>query len=537
MHPEFRVGIAMGEVLVADETITGAGVVLAQRIERLAVPGGVCITGAIHEAMPQRMPFRENSLGERELEGFGEPVRVYAARLESGASPPKPVDVSVRTTPSAAPRTVTAAVVALIIAGGLLAWFQPRPLESETGAEKQTALPPSGQPSIAVLPFENMSGDPGQNDFADGLSENIIASLSRSADLHVAARHSSFKYKGQPIDIRDVGRELGVGYVLEGSIHTSAGNVRVIAQLIDAESARHVWAERIDHPPDDWIRVQDDITDHIVGVIASLSAGRVEPHRAEPRGTAGAPAMSLGAGERAPGGLSDRFTEDDNLVARQLLEKALEIAPEYSRTTAKTTWIYLQDYWNGWAESPEGSLRRAVELASTSVSRKPNDAWSHWSMASVLLLRGQHDAAIREYRRALEISPRESDLRVEYGWALTYAGRPEVGIQLMESAIRLEPHHPDWYLWDLAWGYFVSRRYEDAIAALERREQITNFAHLLLAASYAQMDRAGEAASALQRFRELEPDYSIEVAARREPFKHPQDREHWLDALRKAGLP
>ncbi len=537
IQPTFRVGIAMGEVFTADDVITGAGVVLAERVEKLAKPGCVCITEAIHEAMPQRMPFDEISLGEQKLKGFDEAVRVYTARLHKGSALPEPADVSVTIKLPVVPRLVITATIVLIVAGGLLAWLQPRASRFEPASVAQMAYPLPDKPSVAVLPFDDMSSDPVQDNFADGLTDNIIISLSQIGDLFVIARHSSFKYKGKPVDIRAVGRDLGVRYVLAGSIQRSLDSVRVMAQLIDTETAGHVWAERIDRPLEDLFKVQDEITNHIVGMVASVGAGQGKLQKVEFERVALTPTKSLQAYDYFLGGVSDRFTEDDNLIARRMSEKALDVDPKSVRAIAKNAWTHLQDYWNGWGESPEGSLVKAVELARAAIASDPNDTWSHWSMASALLLQQQHDAAIQEYQRALELSPNDADVLIEYGWALAYAGWPEDGIPFMKSAIRLNPHPPGWYLWDLAWAYFGAHRYQEALEALEKQEPKTNFTYLLLAACYAQLDRVEEAATAMKQFRELEPEYSIKLAATTEPFKHPQDLAHWLSALRKAGLP
>ncbi len=537
IQPTVRVGIAMGEVFTADDKITGAGVVLAQRVERLAKPGGVCITEAIHEAMPQRMPFDEKSLGERKLKGFDEAVRVYTARLHKGSALPMPADVSGTIKAPVVPRLAITAAIVLIVAGGLLAWLQPGASRFEPASVAQMATPLPDKPSIAVLPFENMSSDPVQDYFADGLTDNIITSLSQFGDLFVIARHSTFQYKGKPIDIRDVGRDLGVRYVLEGSIQKSLDSLRVMVQLLDTETAGHVWAERIDRPLDDQFKVQDEITNHIVAMIASVGVDHGNLQKIEFEQVARTPTESLQAYFYFLGGVSDRYTEEDNLIARQMSEKFLETDPRYTRAIAKNAWTHLQDYWNGWSESPEDSLIRGIELARAAIDSDPNDTWSRWSMASALLLQQQHDASIEEYQRALKLSPNDADVLVEYGWALAYAGWPEDGISLMKSAIRLNPHPPGWHFWDLAWTYFVAHRYQLALEALDRQEPKTNFTHLLLAACYAQVDRLEEAASTMKHFRQLEPGYSIALAAATEPFKHPQDLEHWLDALRKAGLP
>ena len=500
IRPVLRIGIAMGEVVVADNTVTGEGVVLAQRLEQLAEPGGVCIQDAAYQTIPKRLPFKCKNLGDCELKGFDEPVRAFSVELKSGADIP----------------------------------------QFEAQASRALAAPTlPDKPSIAVLPFDNMSSDPDHASFADGLTENTITALSRFGGLFVIARHSSFQYKGKSPDIREVGRDLGVRYVLEGSVQKSKDTVRVTAQLIDAATTGHVWADQFDRPVDDLFKVQDEITEHIVNVIAPVSAGTGKLQKVELERIARTPTESLQAYDYFLRGMThyNRFNENDNRIARQMFEKAVEIDPNYARATARTAWTYIQDYQNEWGESPEDSLSKAVELAQAAIVSDPNEVWAHRSKASALLFQKRHDEAIQAFQRALEPIPNEPDLLIEYGWTLAYVGRPEDGIPIMESAVRLNPYHPAWYLWDLAWGYFVARRYHEAIAALQKRDPKTNFTYLLLAACYVQVDQVEEAAKAMKKFRELEPNFSIELAAKAEPFKYPQDLEHWLEAIRKAGLP
>ncbi len=437
-------------------------------------------------------------------------------------------------------RLPTGVILAVVVIAVIsIAWMAPWKTPENAELAQKTNLPLPDKPSIAILPFDNMSGDPNQDSFADGLTENIITALSKFGDLFVIARHSTFQYKGKSPDVREVGRELGVRYVLEGSVQRSSDSVRVTAQLIDATTAGHIWADRFDHPLAGLFEVQDEITDHIIGVIAPVTVGRGKLKQAELERIARTQTQNLQAYDYLLRGVAhyDKFTKNDNLIAREFFDKALEIEPNYTRAMAKKAWTYINDYWNGWGVSPEESLREAAELARAAVASDSSDPTGYWGLASALLLQQEHDAAIRAYQRALELNPNEADVLIEYGWALSYAGQPEEGIPFAQCGIRLNPYHPGWYLWDLAWIYFVARRYEDAIAALERREPKTNFTYLLLAACYAQVHCVEEAAAAMKTFKELEPGYSIEIAASTEPFKYPEDLEHWLSALRRAGLP
>ncbi len=275
IRPLVRVGIAMGEVVIADDTITGAGVVLAQRLEQLADPGGLCITPAIREAMPRRMPFELENIGEQELKGFDEPVGVYRVALTSGATVPSPEPG--RSSDSAVGsqrlRIVATAVVLAVIAAatyGFVTWQSSEAIIPESAQQI-----PSEKPSIAVLPFNNMSGDPDQEYFADGITEDLTTDLSRISGLFVVARNSSFSYKGRSVDLRTVARELGVQYVLEGSVRRADDQIRINAQLVDGSNGGHVWADRFDGTMADIFTLQDNVNREIVAALkVNLTAGR-----------------------------------------------------------------------------------------------------------------------------------------------------------------------------------------------------------------------------------------------------------------------
>lgn len=535
---QFRMGVNLGDVIEDRGEISGDGVNVAARLESLAEPGGICISESVRTAVGDTLPLTYQDIGEQRVKNIKRLVHAYYLRRQPGVELPEP-----SRRPLAKERNrrlvfgATTAILVVVVV--TLAWFAPWSPSKDTtfGDESVLALP--DKPSIAVLPFENLSGDPDQVGFTDGLAENIITSLSRFDDLFVIARHSSFQYKGKSVDIRDVGRDLGVRYVLEGSVQRSKDRIRVTAQLINAATGGHVWADQIDRPLDIQFEVQDEITDHIVSVIAPVGAGTGKLQKVELKRVARTPTESLQAYDYFLRGVThfERFNEKDNLSARQLFEKAVEIDPNYARAKAKIAWTYLSEYWNGWGEPSEDTLSKVVEFAQAAIASDPNDAWGYWSKGSASLFQRQHDAAIAAYQRAVELSPNEADVLIEYGFALVYAGLPEDGILLMQDAIRLNPYYPGWYLWDLAWGYFVARRYKEAITTLEKREPKSNFTYLFLAACYAQVDRVEEATKAMKQFLKLEPGYSIELAATTEPFKHPQELEHWLSALRKAGLP
>jgi TolB-like protein/class 3 adenylate cyclase len=264
LRPTIRVGIAMGEVVIADNTVTGAGVVLAQRVEQLADPGGLCITAALHEALPKRMPFDLENLGEQVLKGFDEPVRVYRVELSADQSVPAPQQDNQREVSPRTPKLIVAIiVVALVIVGGT-AYFKTRVPQEEPASVERMVLPLPDKPSIAVLPFTNMSSDAEQEYFADGMTEDLITDISKVKELFVIARNSAFTYKGKAVNVSQVAKELGVRYVIEGSVQRVSNQVRINAQLIDASTGGHVWAERYDGSLEDVFSMRDKITQSIV---------------------------------------------------------------------------------------------------------------------------------------------------------------------------------------------------------------------------------------------------------------------------------
>jgi len=273
LKPTVRIGIAMGEVIIADNTITGAGVVLAQRVEQLAKPGGLCITGAIHEALPQRMPFDQRNLGDQRLKGFEESVRVYTVELKEDTELPEPTTLA-GTEKSSANRwlKITASIV-LVVGVGLLAWFQPWATKYDPLSEEKTELSLPDKPSLAVLPFTNRSDDPSQIYFSDGISEDIITGLSRLRNLIVISRNSSFTFRNTSAKVQDIGKDLGAKYLLEGSIRKAGKQIRITAQLIDTNSGHQLWAERYDRELTDIFAVQDEITERIVSILSIQLSG------------------------------------------------------------------------------------------------------------------------------------------------------------------------------------------------------------------------------------------------------------------------
>jgi adenylate cyclase len=531
----FRIGINLGDVIIEADDIYGDGVNVAARLEGLAEPGGICVSRTVYNQVKGKVDFGFAPAGEHRIKNISEPVSVYRAVLDGARWRPTHRSTSWPRGMIAA----TAAVVA-IIAGGALWSFYPRSdPPAELAAENAAPLKLPAKPSIAVLPFANLNDDPEEDLFIDGLTNDIITDLSKFSTLFVIAANSTFRYKDQAVDVKDVARDLGVRYVLEGSVQRSGDTLRINAQLIDATTGAHVWAERYDRAAKDFFAVQNEITRNVVGIIRPLAEGRGKLQKAELERIGRTPTENLEAYDYFLKGVTyhDRFTKEDNARSREMFERAIELDPGYARAITKNAWTYLQEYWNGWTDAPDELLDKAMEQARRAIDVDPNEPWAHYALASVYLMQKRHDLAISEFRRAYELSPNDATIINEYGWGLTWAGRADEGIPLMQEAMRLNPYYPEWYLTSLADGYFVARRYDEMIATLEKVSQPWSAFHRRLVVGYALLGRMEEARAALAKYRELEPQASIELLAKALPFKRRDDLERFLDGLRKAGLP
>jgi adenylate cyclase len=388
-------------------------------------------------------------------------------------------------------------------------------------------------PSIAVLPFANFGGDPEQDYFADGLTEDLITELSRFQELHVIARNSVMTYKGKPVRVQEVGRDLGVRYVLEGSVRKAGGRVRITAQLIDAASGHHLWAERFDRDLADIFEVQDEVTSRIVATLAGKLA-ESERRRARSGQTENLEAYDCVLRGRE---LWERFTPEDNREARRLYEKAIELDPDYARAYAGLAWTYLVEHWERWVGPEEQPLERALEYARQGVAVNRASHSNHLALGQVCLNKGLYDEALEALETAIALNPNDADGYAFLSRALSFAGRPDEAIELIEKAQRLNPAAPRWYPWNLGIALYLARRYDDAVTALRRARPLGGVGYRWLAAAYSQLGREQEAKAAAEEYLKLTPDFSLASHLGILPFQHAADREHYAEGLRKAGFP
>jgi adenylate cyclase len=486
----FRVGVNLGDVMVGGDNLFGDGVNVAARLEGVAEPGGICVSGAVYDQIRSKVDLSFDDLGERSLKNIGYPVRVFGLQRDRA---------------------------------GL-----------DTSAERPAAAPrPSALPSIAVLPFANLGSDPEHDYFADGITEDLITELSRFQELRVIARNSVLIYKAKPVRVQEVGHDLGVRYVLEGSVRRAGGRVRITAQLVEAATGHHLWAERFDRDLADIFDVQDEVTSRIVATLAGKLA-ESERRRARSGQTENLEAYDCVLRGRE---LWYRFTPEANREARRLYEKAIELDPDYARAYASLAWTYLTEHSERWADPEEQPLERALEVARRGVMVNPASHSNHLALGQVCISKGLHEEALEALETAIALNPNDADGYVFLAEALSYAGRPDEAIDLIGKAQRLNPAVPRWYTWELGTAFYVARRYEDAVAALRKGRPLVAMAYRWLAVAYAQLGREQEAKAAAEEYLRRTPDFSLARHLELMPFQHAEDRDHYAEGLRKAGLP
>ncbi|UCB44392.1 MAG: tetratricopeptide repeat protein [Spirochaetota bacterium] len=534
---EFRIGINLGDVIAEKDDIYGDGVNIAARVEALADGGGICISQTAYEQVENKLDLGYEDLGEHAVKNIAKPVRVYRVLMEPGIRPSVAIRIK-KTLRKHWKKAVPALVAVLISAFGVwVVWhFYLPAVTIEPASAYKMAFPLPDEPSIAVLPFDNMSGDPDQEYFSDGITEEIITGLSKVPGLFVIARNSTFAYKGRPVDIRQVAEELGVQYVLEGSVQRSGNKVRITAQLIDALTGRHLWADKYDREFEDLFALQEEIT---FKIITSLQVELIEGEQASllDVGTDNLEAYlkSLKAME-----YFYRVNKEGNALARQTIEESIALDPEYAAAYAVLALTHINDIWLGSSESPVQSLMQATELTQKAIALDDSLSGAHATLAWILLNQRQYEMSISEAEKAITLDPNSSDAYTVLGTSLNYMGRHEEAIQMFKKAIRLNPIFPSIAaLLRLGVAYRDAGHYEKAI---ETCKQVLNlapdsvFAHTCLASSYSLLGREDEARAEAAEVLRIDPMFSLDKAGKQLPYINQADRELVIDSLRKAGL-
>jgi adenylate cyclase len=537
---EFRIGINLGDVIEEGERIYGDGVNVAARIEGLAEGGGICISRNSYEQVKNKLTLGYEYLGEHAVKNISEPVRVYRVLTEPEAAG------KVRGEERARPRhrrwaAIGGVAIIIVVAVALVIWnYYLRHPPIEPASVERMAFPLPDKPSIAVLPFDNLSGDPEQDYLPDGITENIISVLSKIPQMFVIARNSTFTYKGQPVKIQEVSEDLGVRYVLEGSVQKSDNRVRITAQLIDATAGHHLWSERYDRNIKDLFDLQDEIAKEIV-VALQVELTEGEQARVWHRTT-----DNLEAWGHAVRGYSlfERYNKADNAKARELFERALEIAPKYAYAWTMLAWTHWVDARFGFTKSRSESFKRSAELAQKAVALDDTQPDVHALLGSIHLFRRQYEEAIAEGEKAIALGPNNSEIHALLAMSVHYAGRFEEAISLFKSAIRLSPYYPSWYLYQLAESYYMTGRYEEALATFKqgleyskKRGRKPFLFHVGLSASYIRLGQGEKAQAHAEEVLKINPKFSLEYMQNFNFYKDPADQSLILNSLRKAGIP
>ena len=534
---EFRIGVNLGDVIEDGEQILGDGVNIAARLEGLSEAGGICISGTAFDQVKNKLNLGYKYLGGQTVKNISEPVRVYRVLMESEAA--GKVIGEKKISPRRWQRPVLALVgILILIAAAVAVWqfaLRPSPPPVEKADPRKMALPLPDKPSIAVLPFMNMSGDKEQEYFSDGITGNIITGLSRIPRLFVIARNSTFIYKGKGVKVQQVAEELGVRYVLEGSVQRSESRIRITAQLIDAITGNHLWAERYDRDLKDIFAVQDEITIRIMGAMrVKLTEGEQDLRGRSPRNLE-AFLKILQAQEYI-----QRFNIEGNIMGKQLAEETIALDPEFAWGYYGLGSAHMMDVWLGLSKSPKESLEKAIELTQKAISLDPKgSATPYAALGYLYTLKRDYDKAIAEGEKAVALDPGGADAYALLGMSLNYADRPKEAIPLFEKAIRLNPNGPTHYFLNFGTSYRTMGQYQEAITQYKKALRIAPnniIAHLALAATYSSLGRDEEAHAEAEEVLKINPKFSLESYAKMLPFKNQAETDRLIEALRKAGL-
>ena len=487
---QFRVGINLGDIIFDKDDIFGDGVNIAARIEGLAEIGGVCVSAAVHDQVSDRLDVAFEDLGEKNLKNISRPVRVYSAVI--------------------GPRDQAG------VAG------QDQPAESRATVK----------PTIAVLPFANMSGDEEQEFFVDGLTEDILTQLSRHHELFVISRNSTFVYKGKAVNMREVAEKLGAQYLVEGSVRKAGERLRITVQLIDTASDSHIWAEKYDRKMDDIFEIQDEVTSAIVSTLPS----RVEAAQHEQLKRKIPANMVAYECVLAAKVLHHRSTINDNAEAQILIDRALELDPEYAHAHAWRACILGQTWGYNWCEDQDATLKEVEAELERALALDDNDADVHRILAAVYIARNDLTKSRYHQERALALNPNYDLVVVQMGELLTWLGRPIEGIEWIQKAMRLNPHHPERFWSHLGKAHFAARQYAEAIEAFMHLSATDHTHHAFLAASYGWLGDATAAGAHVDRVHALDPAFDLQAYLATLHYKDDADLEHYREGLAKAGI-
>jgi adenylate cyclase len=533
---QFRIGVNLGDVIAEENNFYGTGVNVAVRLEQLAEPGGICVSQTVYDQVRKIVEIPFQDIGERRLKNIADPVHVYRVL----PSPPPWLNRLFSHTNIHRRRLgVAAGILLLLLALAVGAFYlrQPAALwDALLGGELSRA--------IAVLPFDDMSATHDQQYLADGISEELITDLAKFPELIVMSRNATLTYKDKPTDSRQVGKDLNVSYVVEGSIQRSDQNLRVTAQLIDASTGSQLWADSYDREISSIFAIRDDITRSIVGTLGGLGGKLAQ---AEVARVSRKNPNSFTAYDYLMRGWHEwhKFTREGNAAARDLFEQARKIDPNYARAYAGLAWAYADDYDYGWTDDYDKTLKLTLETANTAVRLDPDDYQAQWALGWAQLYNRQHENAMAHYLRARNLNPNDAELLAEMANFLIYIGQPKQAIDQVKEAIRLNPFHQNWYVQYLGWAYEEAGMPKEAIEILEQALDLQNpdedqlWYFPTLAAAYANptVGRMDDARKIVKTILSREPEFSISKKVARYPYKTKELTDRYVNAVRRAGLP
>jgi adenylate cyclase len=530
---QFRIGINLGDVIQEENRIYGDGVNVAARLEGLAEPGGICISKTAFDHIESKLPYGYDFLGNQTVKNIAKPIGAYRVLLDPRVTVSgKPFDkkpATIRRMP-----VLVGAVVVFALAVGIWQFYMRRPSVEPASIEKM-AYPLPEKPSIAVLPFVNMSGNPEQEFFSDGLTDQIIASLSKVHELFVIARNSTFTYKGKPVKVQKVAEDLGVRYVLEGSVRKSEDKLRVTVQLIDALKGHHLWAEQYDRELKDVFAVQDDITRQILGALQVQLTGGAEADK----GT-----QNLQAYLKLLEAVSVfyKFTRGGNVRARQLAEEAIAIDQEYARAYAMLSFIHLTDIPMGLSKSRRESLERAAHYAKKAKRLDKKDFLGYTALGSSYMGKRDYENAVKEAQKAINLAPGAAFPYHNLASVLLFSGKSHESIDYFNKAIRIDPFPSPNRYFELGFAYFLTGDYEKAVSVSKKACALapdSEGCHRTLAAAYGMLGKQTEARAEAAELIRIVPEWSIEGWKQRQSYvyKNQADVDHIAEGLRRAGLP
>jgi len=538
---EFRIGVNLGDVMVEGAQIYGDGINVAARLESLAEPGGICISNTVHDQVRNKLVLSYEDLGAQSVKNISEPIRVYRVLLSGTVAAPRTTRRTARWYWRSGVLSLTG--VAIILATIVIVQhvsLKPPATHASIPPQEKPALPLPNIPSIAVLPFTNLNGDPQQEYFSDGMSDQLINNLSRLPGLFVIARNSSFAYKGKPIKESEIGKELGVKYLLEGSVHKEADQVRIGVELVDASSGTDEWTAQYDRPLKDIFAVQDEIVGKVVttlGLLFKLDEMKL-PHFGNAPPTENLEAFDdyLRAVKSFSLGILSHGTKDDSEKARQLMEKAIDLDPKYAEAYAYLGWIHMMSAWNQWSANPLADLKQATELAQKALALDDTDSSALALLGDSDWMQGRYDQAVADGERAVAINPNYAIGFFSLAHALNVYGRPEAAIRAAQKAMRLDPTGKDLYSGDVGVAYVEMGRYQDAIPIL--KQTLMAFpniliSHICLLVAYVELGHEEDARAEAAEIVRMSPQFTV---ASIPPGRDAAWNKRFRDDLRKAGL-